>query len=198
MPTKPKPKRRVVKTVASRAADERRELFVEEYLLTFNITKSAIKAGFSQRSAHAAGSRVLKDPRTQAMIAERQNKTINKLEITRERVMEEMAKLAFSNPLDYGHIENGHFVVDLSKMTREHAAAIAELSTTERGKPTAKTKGKADTKVVPLERSTKLKLHNKQGALDGLARTLGLFKDDGPMALNVTFVIQDPKEAKRA
>ena len=46
----------------------RRELFIEEYLRTLNATQSAIKAGYSERSARTTGHRLLKDADIKAEI----------------------------------------------------------------------------------------------------------------------------------
>lgn len=46
----------------------RRELFIEEYLRTLNATQSAIKAGYSERSARTTGHRLLKDAYIKAEI----------------------------------------------------------------------------------------------------------------------------------
>jgi phage terminase small subunit len=46
----------------------RRELFIEEYLRTLNATQSAIKAGYSERSARTTGHRLLKNDDIKAEI----------------------------------------------------------------------------------------------------------------------------------
>ena len=46
----------------------RRETFIRRYLETGNATKSAISAGYSQKSAAAAGSRLLKKDEVKAVI----------------------------------------------------------------------------------------------------------------------------------
>ena len=84
------------------------------------------------------------------------------LEITPERVMAEYAKLAFSDMrriATYG--PNGVALKDQSEIADDDSAAIAELSET-------RTKDGG---------SIRFKLHDKKGALDSIARTLGMFTD---------------------
>lgn len=187
MATKPKAKTKAKSagrkaTSTMRAAEARRERFVAEYLLTFNITQSAIAAGFSPRSAHAQGSTLLKDPRVKAMVNKAQAKSIEQLTVSRETVIAELAKLAFSNGLDYGSVDNeGQFAVDLSQTTRGQFAAVQEI------RSTSKRYGKDDDATV--ERSTVIKLAGKREALVDLGRYLGIFKDEGAAAMNVSFTI---------
>ena len=42
---------------------DRRRRFPEEYVVDFNATQAAIRSGYSPRSAHVTGSRLLKDPK---------------------------------------------------------------------------------------------------------------------------------------
>lgn len=84
------------------------------------------------------------------------------------RVIEELERIAFSNLLDYGRVDDqGQFHVDLSRLTHRTASALQEVEVKERII--------GDTAV--LERKTKIKL-SKDAALDRLARVHGLYQDD--------------------
>lgn len=45
--------------------------FLEKWIQTDNITKSAIEAGYSEKTAHVQGSRFLNSPKAQAYLTER-------------------------------------------------------------------------------------------------------------------------------
>jgi hypothetical protein len=58
MPTENTPKK----------TDARTEIFVREYLIDFNGTRAAIAAGYSERGAEVAASRLLRNPKAQKLI----------------------------------------------------------------------------------------------------------------------------------
>jgi phage terminase small subunit len=151
-------------------AEARREIFVREYLKDLNATRAAIAAGYSEKTARKQASRLLTNVDTQKRIEELTAKKVEKLDITVERVLGELAKLAFSNMLDYMNTqEDGSAHVDLSKLTREQAAAIQEVTVdeyTEGGGENARN-----------VKRTKFKLADKRGSLELLGKYLKLFTD---------------------
>ena len=55
----------------------RQRIFIAEYLNTLDVTRSAIKAGYSRRSAYSTGSRLLKNAEIQKYVGEVMNERIN-------------------------------------------------------------------------------------------------------------------------
>jgi len=51
-----------------------------------------------------------------------------RLSISADAVLQELARIAFANMMDYMTIQEGDAYVDLSKVTREQAAAIQEIT----------------------------------------------------------------------
>lgn len=111
-------------------SENRYQVFAREYVKDLNGTRAAIAAGFSESTARAQASRLLTKSNVKALIAKLQEKIIAKLDISAERVLEELGKLAFSNPLDYMRVDDatGLATIDLRTITREQAAAITEFS----------------------------------------------------------------------
>lgn len=70
--------------------------FVQEYLIDLNATQAAIRAGYSAKTARQIGYQLLTKLHIQNAIAEAQAKAAEKLEITRERVLPEIADIAFT------------------------------------------------------------------------------------------------------
>ena len=148
----------------------KQEMFVKEYLIDLNATQAAIRAGYSKRTARSQGQRLLTNvdiaKAINAAVARRSERT----EIEADAVIRELAKIGFANMLDYITIgKDGDPYVDLSKLTREQAAAIGEVTvedfTDGRGE---------DARDV---RRVKFKLADKRGALVDLGRHFGLFTD---------------------
>ena len=86
------------------------------------------------------------------------------------QVLGELSTVARSNMLDYMKIENGEAVVDFSKLTREQAAAIAEITVDEAG-------GGGGDGVRERVQRTRLKLWDKLKGLELVGKHLKLFTE---------------------
>lgn len=106
------------------------------------------------------------------IIDELQSARASKLELKAEHIVEELRRLAFSNMTDYMKIdENGKPTgLDLSRMTRDQAAAIQEV--------VEDTTGGAGDGERRLILRTKFKLADKGLNLERLGRHLGMFQDN--------------------
>lgn len=169
--------------------NEQHRRFVAEYLVDLNATKAAIRAGYAKGPARQQGARLMAMPKIQRAVAQAIEERSKRTEITADRVLEELAKIGFANMLDYMRVgANGDPFVDLSGLSRDQAAAIAEVTVEDfvdgRGD---------DAREV---RRVKFKLHDKKGALVDMGRHLGMFverhehtgKDGGPIQTEVKAV----------
>ena len=146
--------------------------FADEYLVDLNATQAAIRAGYSQRTARTTGSRLLRNPAVAHAVAQRQARISNHLFVTAERVVLEYARLAFADMRDYMRFaENGDVLLDWSAMPEDATKAILEVTQDIYNEG----RGSAQREV----KRTKFKLHDKRGALDALAKHLGLFRERG-------------------
>jgi phage terminase small subunit len=75
--------------------------FAEHYLSTFNATDAATKAGYSDRTARQIGYENLTKPYIQNYIRERSEDKLSRLGITQEKVLAELAAIAFSKVTDF-------------------------------------------------------------------------------------------------
>lgn len=149
---------------------KKQQLFADEYLIDLNATRAYIAAGYSKKGARAGAARLLANVNVQAYIAKKQTKRLEKLEITGERVLQELAKMGFANMLDYVTIgKDGQADVDFSQLTRDQAAAIHEISVDTTG-------GTGDGERRQVLR-TKFKLASKTAALELLGKHLELFTE---------------------
>ncbi|MBX9824928.1 MAG: terminase small subunit [Xanthobacteraceae bacterium] len=90
--------------------------------------------------------------------------------LTPESVLGELMRLGFANMHDYLDLKEGKPRVDLSRLTRAQACAIAEVNIT-----TRQERGK-DAEVTQV----RFKLADKRQALVELGKHLGLFKERPP------------------
>lgn len=138
----------------------RQKRFVKEYLKDLNGTEAALRAGYSKVSAHSIASENLKKPEISAAIAKAQEKRGQKLDITAERVLAEIAKIAFSDMKNFATWNaEGMRVKDSEELEEGLSGCVAEMTQTE-----SKDGG-----------SFKFKLHDKTKALEQLAKHLGIF-----------------------
>lgn len=143
---------------------EKQARFVEEYLVSLNASQAALRSGYSAKTAYSQGQRLLKNAEVQARIEEAQREAAKRLEITKERVLREYARIAFSdlrNVLTWG--PDGIALRDSGEVDADIAATVAEITQT----------------ITKDGGTIRVKLHSKTAALDKLAEHLGLFKDVG-------------------
>lgn len=149
----------------------KQSMFCQEYLIDINGTKAAVRAGFSRKTAAPQASRLLRNVKVQKEIQKLMNKRALKIEINAESVLNEIAKLAFANMMDYITINSDGLVdVDLSKLTRDQAAAIQEITADIYIDRSMDADGERVKKV-------KFKLSDKSKNLELLGRHLKMFTD---------------------
>jgi phage terminase small subunit len=91
---RPKPKQTNQKDTAA----ARRAVFIEVLLSNGeNITDAALAAGFSPKTAAQQGSRLLKHVEVQQALNSRRTEVLQKFQLTTDRTLQEIARLAFSD-----------------------------------------------------------------------------------------------------
>lgn len=150
----------------------KKRLFADEYLIDLNATQAAIRAGYSKRTASQIGEQLLRKLEVQEYLQERMKARSERTEITQDRVLQELAKIGFSDirkAVKWGSevlvrdaetgeqvIVHGIAVIDSAEIDDDTAAAIAEISEGRDG--------------------LKVKLHDKRAALVDIGRHIGMFK----------------------
>ncbi len=85
--------------------------FVREYLVDLNATQAALRAGYSPRTADAQGSRLLTKVEIARAVELASEKRAQRTEITADRVLQELALLAFSSIEHYTVDDAGQVMV---------------------------------------------------------------------------------------
>ena len=84
---------------------EKQKIFADEYLIDLNATR-AYKVAYPKvkkdKTAAQAGSRMLRNVKVERYIQERMQARQERTEITQDRVLEELAAIAFASATDYG------------------------------------------------------------------------------------------------
>jgi phage terminase small subunit len=133
--------------------------FVEEYIADpSSATRAALRAGYSESEAASYSSKLLKNPKIKAAIEDVKKQSAQRIGVTQDRILTELAKIAFGN---VGDVVNQ----DLSNLTRDQLASLAaELTVNE-----------VDGRVK--YKSVKIKNLDKVQALIQLGKHLGMFKE---------------------
>lgn len=84
----------------------KQERFVEEYLLDLNATQAAIRAGYSEKTAHAIGQENLRKPAIAAAVADAQAKRSERTKIDADWVLTRLSEEATADVADL-YEENG-------------------------------------------------------------------------------------------
>ena len=149
----------------------KQERFVQEYLIDMNATQAAIRAGYSEKTAYSQGQRLLKHGELAARLAQKQDALSTKLDVTAERVIDELAMLAFYDPADLAFLldEEGNAVEitrprDIAKLPLRIRKAIVGWGWDKQGNFT-------------------LKFAPKQATLNLLGQHFKLFNSEGDDAL---------------
>lgn len=85
----------------------KQQLFVDEYLIDLNATQAAIRAGYSVNNADKIGSELLGKTRVSEAVAERMAERSRRTGVNQDRVVLELAKIAFVNIGDLIDLDNG-------------------------------------------------------------------------------------------
>lgn len=99
--------------------------FVAEYRKDLNATKAAMRAGYSKKTAHSQGPRLLEDVEIKAVLSDLTAKQLDRADLTAARTLEEMRRLAFANVQDLFN-ETGD-LKPIHLLTREQASCIASI-----------------------------------------------------------------------
>lgn len=143
--------------------------FCEEYIFDFNATRAAKTAGYSEDTAGAIGFENLRKPEIQAYIKELQDDLEKTTGISRMRVLREYEKIAFSS---IAHLHNTWIErKEFDQLTEEQKASIAQIETQTRFESKY---DHASGEETPVQVDfVKVKLHDKQRALDSISKMLG-------------------------
>lgn len=159
----------------------RQARFVKEYLIDEHATRAARRAGYSEKIAASSGSENLRKPHIVAAIQEQLDAQQARTLITADRILREYGRIGF---LDTRRLFNADGslkrIVDMDDDTQ---AAIAGIDVV--------TMGNAESGVGEI---TKIRISDRKGALDSMARHFGLFNDKTTVDLSGTLALRRAKE----
>lgn len=167
------------------ALNPKQERFCKEYVIDLNATQAAIRAGYSENSAKEQACDLLTKPNIQEYVKSLQSKISERLDITADMVVQELAKIGFANTHDF--VTDGNSIVDISKLQRVKVASVSGVKVTE-------IESEFGSKKI-----TELKFHDKVSALEKLGKHLGVFeKDNAQKGIALKTIITDWTDPAKA
>jgi phage terminase small subunit len=104
--------------------------FVAEYLANgMNATRAYKSAGYAKKDAAVSASKLLRNPKVAAFIAEKQEKRFQKLELTGDMVIAELRKMAFVDPRKFFASDGS--LIPIHELDDDTAASIAGFEVNE-------------------------------------------------------------------
>lgn len=151
--------------------NEKQLKFCNEYLVDLNATQAAIRAGYSEKTAYSQGQRLLKHVEVQKIVQKLKQERSKRLEITQDRVLEELASIAFANMADYARIveEEGQDLLGNPVTYKKVDFALTE--------DLSQDQTKAIASIKEGRNGIELKMHDKLRALEKLGEHLGMWRE---------------------
>lgn len=166
----------------------KQERFVEEYLTDLNATQAAIRAGYSKKTAGWIGPQLIGKSHISDAISARRDALSKKINVTHERILTEMARLAFFDIRNM--MDDEGKPIPIYKLSDDAAAAINGIDIV--------TVGNTE---VGIGQIMKYKIPDKNKALENLAKILGHFDNKKNMdqwdSIPKFNVIIEEKNARR-
>lgn len=158
------------------------EQFCLCHLSELNATQAAKDAGYAEKTAAQMASRLLTNVKVQKRLEYLREQSVERvknsteLQLDGDRVLEEVARIAFANINDFITItEDGYAFIDLSKATPAQLAAISSVEVIEM--PPMTMMGSDGAKLERQVFKTKIKFWDKGKQLENLMKHFGLIKE---------------------
>jgi len=156
----------------------KQERFVAEYLANgLNATKAAISAGYSEKNADTEGARLLVNVKVAAEISKKTQKVMDKLDISVERTLDMVGRLAFFDPIAL--FESDGSMKQIKDIDPESRSVIAGMEVTD-----IFDSGEGEQKSI-IGNLKKIKLSDRLSALDKLMRYHALYRDKAEIEVTV-------------
>ena len=137
---------------------ERQKRFCDEYLIDLNATQAAIRAGYSVKTADRIGPELLGKTCVSKYLSDAMKNREERTKISQDKVLAELAAVAFSNVTDIATIKEGVvFIKDTEELTEMQTSAIASIKEGRNG--------------------VEVKMNDKIKALELLGKHLGLWNE---------------------
>lgn len=160
------------------ALTKKQQLFVDEYLIDLNATQAAKRAGYSEKNSFKIGSELLQKTTVSEAIQRRMKDRRARTEITQDKVLLELSRIAFANGSDYAKVVEKTRIVEITdsagKVVDEKEIKYKGVDVTETSELDPE-KLHAIAGIKTTNTGIEVKLHDKLKALELIGEHLGMF-----------------------
>lgn len=178
---------------------EKQKRFCHEYITDHNGAQAAIRAGYSAKAAKETGYENLTKPHIIEYIAELEQTVYEKLGITKERILQEQARIGFSRIDDHLTIDDDGCVIAKTFDAMPEGALACIKKIKHKKVIRASNTGKGEETII--DNTFEFELYDKQKALDMMGKDLGLGKEQIEITGAIEFkgieveLVKPPEEA---
>jgi phage terminase small subunit len=166
------------------ALTPKEEIFIQQYLIDFNGARAARAAGYSEHTAREIAAENLTKPHIRARIEHIRAGMARAFNITRERIAQEYARIAFFD-IRKAFDADGE-LIPIKDLDEDTALAIAGIEVSndwdrdEAGK------------AMIVGQLKKIKISDKRAALDSLCKLMGYNEPDKMLVQGLKFIVTEP------
>ena len=155
-----------------------------------NATQAAISAGYSPKTAHVMGSKLVSRLNLKMAAQTDEQRRLENAGLDRERMLVELSRIMFADPRKYYH-KDGR-LKKITELDDDAAAALASMDVEELSV------GRGQKRKV-IGTSAKIRMHDKLAALDKGMRHMNMFERDNKsrapsLAIQVNAVAPRPRQ----
>lgn len=171
------------------ALSKKQQAFINEYLLDFNATRAAERAGYkgNDNTLAVTGHDLLRNPKIEEVIRQR----LKEKAMLADEVLMRLAEQARANIADFlsrGQ-DDGPLVIDL-----DQAALLGKLHLVKKVKQRVFHHFNEDGELTSMEVRAEVELHDAQKALELLGKHHGLFKEKVEHSGELELTVDDPRD----
>ncbi|MFA5151019.1 MAG: terminase small subunit [Clostridia bacterium] len=147
----------------------KRKIFIDEYLKSWNATKAAKRAGYSEKTSYSSGQRLLKNDEVQQAIQDR----LSASAMSADEVIEAIGEIGRASIEDLMDVdENGRLSFNFKRAKEQGKLHLIKS-------------------ITPTPSGTKVELHDRMRALELMGKHHKLFTEnvqlDGEITFNVKY-----------
>lgn len=148
---------------------DKQKRFCEEYIIDLNATQASIRAGYSKDTANVQGAQNLSKLSIQEYISQLQQSKSEELNITQNKVLQELCKIAFGDVKNY--FDDMGRLIDINELENQVSASIKSVTVQQE-------KSQAQGEVFIESTIKKIESYDKLKAIDTINKMLGFYSKD--------------------